>query len=75
MKLMATQEILAKKQNIQLSINTPLNINFTEKLVQNLYESNLSWSQISSKFDDFVEDIVNFKKNFGLGKLQIFKQP
>lgn len=54
-KLMVNQEILARKQNIQFMINSPLNINVTEKLIQNIHESSESFGSISSKFDEFIQ--------------------
>jgi hypothetical protein len=52
-KLMMNEEIQANKQNISLSINTPFNLNFTEKLIENLYESSNSWKLVSDKFESF----------------------
>lgn len=53
-KLMVNQEVFAQKQNIQLTFTTPLNVNFTEQLVQNLYESQMSWQQVSENFESFM---------------------
>ena len=35
--------------------NTPLNINFTEKLVENLHESQNSWKIVEKNFSDFYQ--------------------
>lgn len=61
-KVMMNQEILAKKQNLQFAITTPLNINITEKLLQNIYESNHAWIQVSSQFDDFMQEFEQATK-------------
>lgn len=52
-KLMMNEEIQTNKQNISLGINTPFNLNFTEKLIENLYESQKSWTLVNDKFEAF----------------------
>ena len=53
-KLMMNQEIIENKKNLQLTFNTPLRMNLTEKLFENLYESHTSWSEVAEKFDSFI---------------------
>ena len=50
---MMNEEIQTNKQNISLGINTPFNLNFTEKLIENLYESQKSWTLVNDKFEAF----------------------
>ena len=52
-KLMMNEDIQTNKQNISLGINTPFNLNFTEKLIENLYESQKSWTLVNDKFEAF----------------------
>lgn len=54
-KVMVNEEISAQNKNLQCNINTPLNINFTEKLVENLHESQNSWRIVENNFKDFYE--------------------
>ncbi len=46
-KLILKEETIAKIKNVSLTFYTPLNINLTEKLFENLYESNQSWSLVN----------------------------
>ena len=50
---MMNEEMQSNKQNVSLTINTPLNLNFTEKLLENLYESQNSWNLVNEKFEAF----------------------
>ena len=51
MNLMTSTEVESNKQNLSVTVATPFNINLTEKLVQNLYESNKSWQIVSANFE------------------------
>ena len=63
-KLMINQEVFAQKQNIQLTFTTPVNVNFTEQLVQNLYESQMSWQQVSENFESLMLEQEAIRKKF-----------
>ena len=60
---MIKKELEVGKHNTALSILTPLNLNFTEKLVQNLYESNRSWQVVSGNFEAFMADQEALQKS------------
>ena len=58
-KLMINHELSANRQNTELKFSTPLCINFTEKLIENLYQSSNSWSAVSEKFESYMQSYKN----------------
>jgi len=48
---------------MQLTFNSPLNLNFTEKLVENLYESQKYWQIVNERFEVFKQDQESLQKN------------
>ena len=48
---------------MQLTFNSPLNLNFTEKLVENLYESQKYWQIVNERFEVFKQDQESLQKS------------
>ena len=42
--MITNKETKTQEQSLKVNFNSPLNINITEKLIENLYESNRSWN-------------------------------
>jgi hypothetical protein len=60
---MVNEEISNNKENISLLFTIPLNINLTEKLIENLYESQRSWNAVNEKFEAFkVQREISLKQ-------------
>jgi hypothetical protein len=63
LELSVDQQTKAKVQSIRIDFAAPLNLNFTEKLIENLYESHQAWLACSSavapeqRFDFDVDSV------------------
>ena len=62
-----------QKESIQLQVNSPLNVNLTEKLVENVYESHKSWAIVYEDYQTY-EKILDKRQveSGGLGDLDFF---
>lgn len=62
-----------QKESMQLQINSPLNVNLTEKLVENVYESHKSWAIVYEDYQTY-EKIMDKREaeGGGLGDLDFF---
>ena len=62
-----------QKESMQLQINSPLNVNLTEKLVENVYESHKSWAIVYGDYQTY-EKIMDKREaeDGGLGDLDFF---